>query len=1128
MNILLVSQCQKKALKETRRILDQFAERVGDFTWQTAITKQGLDTLRQILRKKARKNTAVACHWIRGKDNSELLWIVGDASRFDTLGRVPTNTTQRNILRADDENDWHTIEDIRLISAMASLFHDFGKANKRFQSKLRENFNKKTSADPIRHEWISLRLFNTFIGDKCRDDQEWLQRLADNPTFPDDWQDKLTKDKLEMSAKDTAVISEGISPFKKLPPLAKVIGWLIVSHHRLPFDQNKKVACKATNAQALNKLPERVKISWCGARENATKQHIKQCWTFEYGLPSQSKAWQKRVQKLAVKMLNRRQLFTEKWFVNPYVIHVSRLALMLADHYYSSLSDPSQRVRGDKDCRLYANTTSKKQEDGADKTLNQPLDEHLIGVEKQNHAICYHLPYLKRQLPSITRHKGFQSRSRNQRFNWQNKAYDLAKSIQQKTQDQGFFGINMASTGCGKTLANGRIMYALANEQQGARFTIALGLRILTLQTGEVYRSQLQLGADELAVMVGGSAVREIHKFQQRMSQQDFTEQAGSESVANLLEEQTRVFYESSLQSGPISHQLAKNAHANRLLQSPILTCTIDHLMPATESLRGGHQIVPSLRLMTSDLILDEPDDFDQQDLYALSRLVYWSGMLGSRVLLSSATLPPAIIHGLFDAYYEGRKIFQKNRGAVQGKNAISCAWFDEFNCIAGDFADTDGFTNAHTQFVDKRLIKLGQMNTIVRRAEIKPLVEDVAAPDLDNLPVGDQNNTPEGLLFQSVAWQLQQYSVELHYQHNTYDELSGKHVSFGLVRMANIYPLVNVTKTFLALQGPTDTVFHCCCYHSNHLLTVRSAIEQRLDRCLNRKGDKNAVFSLPEIQQSLARTSAKHHIFIVFATPVAEVGRDHDYDWGIVEPSSMRSIIQLAGRIQRHRMQSCASPNLFLLSSNIKHLQSKNNSPCFCTPGFENETFKLNSHDLFNLLESEQYKTINAAPRIRENIHLRPADNLVDLEHAHLKAIMLEAENGRVASINLWWQTQANLSAELQQAYPFRQSRPTMCYAMLLDEDDEPYFCGEGTNGKWGKPQNALLNKINIDRQNAGKLLWGEYDYLVLLEQWADNLGYTIEDCAKRFSYVELPRDEAEQGWNYHDALGFWRMKRN
>jgi CRISPR-associated endonuclease/helicase Cas3 len=39
MNILLISQCNKNALKETRRILDQFAERRGDRTWQTPITQ---------------------------------------------------------------------------------------------------------------------------------------------------------------------------------------------------------------------------------------------------------------------------------------------------------------------------------------------------------------------------------------------------------------------------------------------------------------------------------------------------------------------------------------------------------------------------------------------------------------------------------------------------------------------------------------------------------------------------------------------------------------------------------------------------------------------------------------------------------------------------------------------------------------------------------------------------------------------------------------------------------------------------------------------------------------------------------------------------------------------------------
>ena len=38
---------------------------------------------------------------------------------------------------------------------------------------------------------------------------------------------------------------------------------------------------------------------------------------------------------------------------------------------------------------------------------------------------------------------------------------------------------------------------------------------------------------------------------------------------------------------------------------------------PATEAQRAGRQIAPMLRLMSSDLVLDEPDEFDIGDLPA-------------------------------------------------------------------------------------------------------------------------------------------------------------------------------------------------------------------------------------------------------------------------------------------------------------------------------------------------------------------------------------------------------------------------------------------------------------------------------------------------------------------------------
>ena len=174
MNILLIAQCDKRALVESRRILDQFAERRGERTWQTPITQAGLDTLRKLLKKSARRNTAVACHWIRGRDHSELLWIVGDASRFNEQGAVPTNSTRRDVLRKADENDWHSAEDIRLLSTLAALLHDLGKASLAFQNRLKPDAPMVRNL--YRHEWTSLRLFQAFVGSDS--DPIWLARLA--------------------------------------------------------------------------------------------------------------------------------------------------------------------------------------------------------------------------------------------------------------------------------------------------------------------------------------------------------------------------------------------------------------------------------------------------------------------------------------------------------------------------------------------------------------------------------------------------------------------------------------------------------------------------------------------------------------------------------------------------------------------------------------------------------------------------------------------------------------------------------------------------------------------------------------------------------------------------------------
>ena len=129
-----------------------------------------------------------------------------------------------------------------------------------------------------------------------------------------------------------------------------------------------------------------------------------------------------------------------------------------------------------------------------------------------------------------------------------------------------------------------------------------------------------------------------------------------------------------------------------------------------------------ALRLLTSDLVLDEPDDFDMADLPALTRLVHWAGLLGSRVLLSSATLPPALVEGLFLAYRAGRAVYQQHRSERPSEPVnICCLWIDEFHQTTQDCADGAAFREAHTRYVHKRVVKLQQAE-VRRLAQIAPL----------------------------------------------------------------------------------------------------------------------------------------------------------------------------------------------------------------------------------------------------------------------------------------------------------------------------------------------------------------------------------------------------------------------
>ena len=1167
MNILLISQCHKNALKETRRILDQFAERCGERTWQTPITQAGLTTLRKLLRQTARKNTAVACYWTHGKNHTELLWVVGDRRQFNEQGRVPTNRTRRDILRAEDENGWRYAHSIQIMATLAALLHDIGKATLGFRNKLKQS--NIQASDPYRHEWISLRLFQAMIHG-CATDAEWLARLAqwrDYAQAQPDWDSLIINDSHAQASHD----------FSSAPPLAQWLMWLIVTHHRLPFftldyhnaNQRQNLQKASSSHYYAMPLPEWYRAyltpvpGWVCPPSWQTNVHPQpqQFWQFPPADKSEQSAanqpldapaihhvirhamdsatWQKSMSRWANKALNHPPLMALSQaampIADPLLLHLSRLCLMVGDHNYSSLKpNDAKRIPADQNFNLYANT------DKTSGKLKQTLDEHLCGVGQFTARFARLLPQLPQELPTISaRHKPFTARSQNPRFQWQDRAYDLGRSVREASGNQGFFGVNMASTGCGKTLGNARIMHALADPERGLRLTVALGLRVLTLQTGAALRKKLDLDEDSLAVLVGGAANRTLFELNQTKPEADdatATPDFGSESAQALLDEAESVdgmahISDSAVDADEFGTVIA-DTKARQLLYAPMVSCTIDHLMQASECLRGGKHIAPMLRLLTSDLILDEPDDFNQADLPALARLVHWAGLLGSRVLLSSATLTPDFVSGLMQAYQAGRAIWAQHQGLPE--TPVLCAWFDEYTQTSHACADAAEFERQHQQFAEQRAQQLAA-EAVRRQAEIWPL----------KLP-----KAPEGqkLHFAALAENIVQAAHTLHSAHGeistAQNATHGKKISVGLVRLANIGAINALAQALLACESlPADTRIHLCCYHARQLLLLRSRLENTLDRLLNRSQPEN-LFRQAEIIAATADQPEHNHIFIVLASPVSEVGRDHDYDWAIIEPSSMRAIIQLCGRVWRHRPYKTAEQaNVLILGSNLRSLRQPNlllGEATFIYPGFEEKPrFLLRSHRSEELITPEQLAHINAIPRIIKSDMPEPNKlrRLADLEHAVMADLLNPAAPNFLTA---YWQSNgANRACvHSQRIAPFRASQRQTDYICLPNNDSAPAnnnwdFVFKQSENAWAHPYDADAGKASIRHymlpNSAGRIQpWLHTDLNTALTQLSELLGENDPTrTALRFATISLPdNQQPTAGWRFNEWLGFGDFK--
>lgn len=1126
MIVTLISQCEKKALARTRRVLDAFADRIGDNTWQTVITEDGLLALKKLLRQSATKNTAVSCHWIRGRRRSELLWVVGNRSKFNSEGVVPVNSTKRNILQNEWENNWHYLPLIKALVAIAALFHDWGKASDLFQEKLMTNSKK---GDPLRHEWISCLLLNALVqySGNPKQDDAWLNLLIHQ-----NWDEDALKNKVLAGLDHTKALDQ-------LPPIAQLVAWLIISHHRLP-DLKEEVDRKPYSddkRSALSSVLTIISAQWGYQNkqdESDYQKRLKQCFEFKHGLLSQSNQWKKQTTKWANRLLQESLNAYEviengSWRV---VLHHARLCLMLGDHYYSSC-EADQKWQTS--LTLIANTDPKT------KHVKQKLDEHLVRVNDHALVVAQSLSRLSEKMQYAYDIRLLKKKS-PQGFEWQDNAVKAIQQFDKKNENsknQGWFIVNMASTGKGKTIANAKVMQALSEDGNSLRYILALGLRTLTLQTGDSYQQDIGLTKDELAILIGSKAVQELHQQKNNIHEVEESQldEFGSESREELMDNELIYenmphpeFMETLFPTAPSQKNKAEKNKA--FLYKPVLVCTIDHIMAATETKRGGKYILPSLRLSSSDLVIDEVDDFNGQDLIAIARLIHLTGMLGRKVMISSATIPPALAEGFFNAYQHGWQLYCKFKTL---KNTdIMSMWVDEFKTtinavnLSHQKETIAQYQNFHQYFVQNRTDYL-KKQIVKHKAYIVDCHDLVASKESKRLDDSIQNQYFE---------RIKQEAEKLHYDHHTVDLKTGKKVSFGVIRVANIPPCIALTRYLLNAEWSNDIAPHMMAYHSRQVLLLRSEQEHHLDNVLKRKEkphEQPKAFSNSVIRKHLDGTTCNNVLFILIATPVEEVGRDHDFDWAIIEPSSYRSIIQLAGRVLRHRKldKDIASPNIALMQYNLKGLRKA--KVAFEKPGFEqNNRFRLEIKDLKALLGSSSIETaINAIPRINTNPNLDFKRNLADLEHAVIANELTSYDKHGAKPLTGWLSETWHLTALPQRFNPFRQSSPNIQLFRTL-QDRKPMMCVKDDFGQY-IDRTAWYNINLLELNNIENCrLWlnrNYYDILcrVALERNPDleDIDHEIELLSKRYGEIMLPVYLEGKKLMYSDQFGLVVLNR-
>lgn len=900
MQILVVDESEKKAWRKSRRILGATLYRRGSRTFTGRLSAEGLSDLVATLKRNASKNTAIAVFKLTSHAEFELITRIGRTSAWGDEGWFANRTITRQHTPSDGFSACEKL--LRILARLAALFHDLGKGNDQFQQMLRG----KDKAQHARHELVSLLMldaarsafpdiFTALASDPLPVFEQVRQSLpstlAATTGFTGPGTESLALDLLTemLSSTDAGLFS--------------CIRYMVLTHHR-PLDAARqsmesqeaytaRLRLLDSSSHTLPSFQRQLNTLGSGTQNPVTLKADNFTLSRD-GQPWENTSWVSAVQANAAAL---KRLLSDNpdllgmiarqpanWAMN--IAYVTRPSLILADHLASALKEAYPGSSGE---LVYANTVEVR----GRAAMADTLPVHLLKTRYALDPFFKGLSGKHKALPAWRPAKSsmLYNQSGPEKFRWQNEASDMVRAVP-NIADRPFMALVVSSTGAGKTIGAVKLLAAASGDT--LRYTCALGLRSLTLQTGIAYREQLGLTESECMTVVGDALYA-------RLATPDSTaltpEAMGSES----LEEDTPLVLDGEAAGTMLASALefdtkqAKGLGSSKVLamsEVPVLACTVDHLMGAS-TLTSGTDTRMALRLATADLILDEIDNYGLEDLQALCRLAYAAGVYGRRLVLMSATVSETVLQGLYDAWRAGLQCWQLRTGRHEAPVVALGS-----NQVPSRVLPADGELSVQLpDFVASLVTELGRLPPKTKAKKIAP-----------------------GATLQETFQRMLEEAIAMARVHHTKDPVTGGLLSAGFVRFNKVAHCRKFAK-FLMNDAvlPADVSLKVQCYHRRMPLFHLAHIEKTLND-LWRRDDAHRIFSHPLIASWI--TDAPLRLVIVSTTSIQETGRDHDYDFAITEPWSTRSLIQLAGRVRRHRPAGPVEPNIGVLDTELSRIE--------------------------------------------------------------------------------------------------------------------------------------------------------------------------------------------------------------